>query len=370
MSFGGPNPYQPQWPPNGGPYPPPPNQGPYVPPPNPGPYPPPYVPPQPGQPPYNPYAPHPPGFPPHPQPYVPPRRNDSLWSLLVGLRGAEWPPLRDLLRAGRTRIHGCVWALLVFPCSWFAIVPLMVGYSFARSARIRAHRLFPVRGHRHFDDPHVWRIQKARAWTAAVMSLLLLAVYGKPEDISEAQQQYMMRLAVTPPLLLVSAPVVIALLFRMASAAARAEMRPRLRAAGRSALWYVGAVTAVPLCVAGITVTGSESEVPGGAWYGSPWVVLAIFLPFVWLLFFLGFATGPAIRSGFNAAAVHPALPALLTGTLVWEFAAISMLAGGLPPGPPLIQFLALLGGPASVTAVAWWEIRRLRTLHGVTLRR
>lgn len=66
---------------------------------------------------------------------------------------------------------------------------------------------------------------------------------------------------------------------------------------------------------------------------------------------------------------MHAALPALLTGLLVWEFAAISPATGGMPPGPPLIQILALLGGPASVTAVAWWEIGRLRDRHGVRLR-
>ncbi|WP_265584736.1 hypothetical protein [Streptomyces justiciae] len=36
---------------------------------------------------------------------------------------------------------------------------------------------------------------------------------------------------------------------------------------------------------------------------------------------------------------------------------------------PPLISRLAFLGGPASVTALAWWEIRRPRTRHGVLLR-
>lgn len=365
MSFGGP---QPQWPPNGGP-PPPPGQGPYVPPTNPGPYGPshpylyPYPPPGPYPPQNNPYAPYQPGPPPHP-----PRRNDSLGSLIGGLRGAEWPTLREVLRAGRHRIHGCVWALLLFPCAWFVVLPLLLCYSFARSARLRAHRLFPVHAHRRFDDPQVWRVQKARAWTAGVMSVLLLLVYGKPEDFGEAQEQYMTRLAATPPLLLVSAPLVIALLFRFASARTRAEMRSRLRAAGRSALWYVGAVTAVPLCLVGITLAERRTTVPPVPWYSSM-LTPALALPLVWLLFFLGFATGPAIRSGFNSAEVHAALPALLTGLLVWEFAAISLATGGTPPGPPLIQVLAMLGGPASVTALAWWEISRLRDLYGVRLR-
>ncbi|WAZ25049.1 hypothetical protein STRCI_006513 [Streptomyces cinnabarinus] len=345
MSFGGPyNPYQPPppGPPNGGPYPPPPPQ----------------VPPQP----------YPYGYPP-PHPHVPPPQPPptTLLGGLRGLRDAEWPPLRVLLRGGRTRVHGCAWALLLIPCTWFVTLPLMAGYVFARSARSRAHRLFPPNGHRRIEDPDLMRVQRVRAWTAVVMSVGLLVMYGKPEDISEAQQQYMMRIAVTPPLLLLSAPLVIAFLFRMASAQTKAEMRPRVRAAGKSALWYVGAVTAVPLCFVGIALAQNSRPVtPDG---GFPWLELGLTLPVFWLVFFLFFATGPAVRTGFNSAGVHAALPALLTLVLVWEFALISLAAGGLPPGPPVVQALAVLAGPASVTAVVRWELHRLRTRYGVVLR-
>ncbi|MEV0170071.1 hypothetical protein AB0I00_02930 [Streptomyces sp. NPDC050803] len=345
MSFGGPyNPYPPPppGPPNGGPYPPPPYPGPYVPP-----------------------QPHPYG----PQPYVPqPQPPTSLWGLLGGLRGAEWPPLRVLLRAGRPRIHGCAWGLILMPCTWFVSLPLMAGYVFARSARSQAHRLFPPRGHRRIEDPDVVRVQRARAWTAALMSLGLLVMYGKPEDISVAQEQYFMRLAVTPPLLLLSAPVVIAVLFRWASPEAKAQMRPRLRAAGRAALWYVAAVTGIPLYVVAIALAEENTAVDTTG-SGFPWLMLALTLPFFWLLFFIWFATGPAVRSGFNSAGVHAALPALLTAVLVWEFALISLAAGGLPPGPPVVQILAVLAGPASVTAVVRWELHRLRTRYGVVVR-
>ncbi|MFE0677411.1 hypothetical protein [Streptomyces sp. NPDC058867] len=255
----------------------------------------------------------------------------------------------------------------MFPCTAFLVLPLMAGYVFARSARHRAHRLFPPRGPHRIEDPDVARVQRVRAWTAVAMSLLLLVVYGKPEDVSEAQQQYMTRLAVTPPLLLLSAPLVIAFLFRMASPAAKAHMRPRLRAAGRSALAYIGAVTAVPFLL--VAVVAVEDRSSADLDPGFPWAQLALTLPFFWLLCFLVFATGPAVRTGFNSAAVHAALPALLTAVLVWEFALISLVTGGLPPGPPVVQVLAVLAGPASVTAVVRWELGRLRTRYGVTLR-
>ncbi|WP_086803179.1 hypothetical protein, partial [Streptomyces caniscabiei] len=225
-------------------------------------------------------------------------------------------------------------------------------------------RIFPSRSrHRHPDDD-VTRVQRRRAWTATLMSLLILAVYGKPEDVDQAQQQFMMRLTVSPWLLLLSAPVVVAALFRWSSPNARRAMRAPLRTAGKSALWYVGAFTAVPLLGGAIYYTRTRLEQDMNLW-----APLALLVPLLWVLLFIVFATGPAVRSAFNTVDVHPALPALLTGALVWEFSAINLAVGGLPPGPPLVQLAALVGGPASVTAVAWWEIHRLRVRHGVRLR-
>lgn len=335
MSFGGHNPYQPPWQPNGGPYPPPPPQGPYVPP-------------QPGPPPYGPHGPHPYG------PYPPP----TLWGRL---REDDWPPLGQFLSG--LRLHGCLWALAAM-CAWPLVVGLLAGYPLARSARRPARRIFPSRARHRLVDDDVSRMQRRRAWTATLMSLLILAVYGKAEDVDEAQRQFMMRLTVTPWLLLLSAPVVVAALFRLSSPTARRAMRAPLRTAGKSALWYVGAFTTVPLLGGAIYYTRTHLEQDL-----SLWAPLALLVPLLWVLLFIVFATGPAVRSAFNTADVHPALPALLTGALVWEFSVISLAVGGLPPGPPLVQLAALVGGPASVTAVAWWEVRRLRTRYGVRLR-
>ncbi len=320
MSFGGRNPYQPSWPPpDGGPHPPP--------------------------------LPH---FPPHP-PYGPPP------TLVRRLREDEWPPLREFLSG--LRLHGCLWVLAAM-CAWPMVVGLLVGYPLARSARRPARRIFPSRPrHRPLDDD-VTRLQRRRAWTATAMSLLILAVYGKPEDVDQAQQQFMMRLTISPWLLLLSAPVVVAALFRWSSPDARRAMRAPLSTAGKSALWYVGAFTAVPLLCGAIYYTRVHLAPDMNLW-----APLALLVPLLWVLLFIVFATGPAVRSAFNTVDVHAALPALLTGALVWEFSAINLAVGGLPPGPPLVQLAALVGGPASVTAVAWWEIRRLRTRHGVRLR-
>lgn len=337
MTFGGQNPYQGYR--HGQPHP--------GVPPQPGPYP--GVPPQPGPGPY-------PGPPPPYRPYGPP---PTLWQRF---REDEWPPLREVL-AGLRRIPSCL--LVLGMCFVWPALAFLIGYPLARSARRQARRRFPAHAIRRYHDPDVWRVQKTRAWVALGASFLILAAYGTEADWNEVQEQYFVRLVITPWLLLLTAPVVLLVLFRLAPQSARPGMRARLRPAVRSVLWYFGAFTAVPLLFAGVMLLG-QSYANSAL---SPLITLALLLPVVWVLFFVVFASTTAVRTAFNTADVHAALPALLAGVLVWELAIINLSTAGLPPGPPFVQICAVVGGPASVTAVAWWEITRLRTRYGVTLR-
>ncbi|MFE7616061.1 hypothetical protein [Streptomyces sp. NPDC057496] len=281
---------------------------------------------------------------------------------MAGAPRRRLAPLAELLR--RLPVHGCVWALLVFCFLPFVIV-LLVSYPLARSARRQARLRFPPHAHRRIVDPQVIRVQKARAWTALAMSLLILVVYGTAADFEEVQEQYALRLAVTPWLLLFTAPLVITVLFRMVPVAARAGMRARLRPSMRLALRYFGAFTAVPLFFAVMVLVGESMR---DYWF-TPLVTFPLLALVIWAFFFVLFASATVVRTVFGTSEVHAALPALLTGVLVWELAAVNLILAGMPPGPPLIQICALFCGPASVSAVAWWEIYRLRTRHGVTLR-
>ncbi|MGW0395942.1 hypothetical protein ACWDYJ_34805 [Streptomyces sp. NPDC003042] len=286
---------------------------------------------------------------------MPPR---SLWQQF---RDGDWPPLLELLR--RVPVHGCVWGVFLL-CLWPLLLPLLA-YPLARSARRQAHRTFPPHVYRRLLDPQVMRVQKIRAWAALAASLLILVVYGTESDLAEIQGQYMLRLALTPWLLLFTAPLVILVLLRLAPPAARPGMRARLRPAVRSALWYFAAFTAVPLLFAGMVVVGESFQ----SYAFSPLITLLLLAPVLWMLFFVCFASTTLVRTVFGTSEVHAALPALLMGVLVWELAVVNLAVAGMPPGPPFIQICALIGGPGSVSAVAWWEIDRLRTRYGVTLR-
>ncbi|MFI6102575.1 hypothetical protein [Streptomyces sp. NPDC051310] len=349
MTIGGQGPYGPPWPPPGNPY------GPA------GPYPPHGPPPHGGRPPSGPFppygrAPHHP----HPYgPYGPPSPRPSLWRRF---REEEWPTLRELLGIIR-RIPGCIWGL-VLCCGWPFLV-LLLTYPLARSARRASLRVFPVDRARRLLDPDLVLLQKVRAGLALAASFAILAVWGTSEDWADAQDQFTLRLMTTPWLLLLTAPLVLAVLFRFAPPAARPGMWSRLRPARRAVLCYFGAFTAVPALL--LAMFALYREFPGSVPVGL--LVVALLAPVLWLVFFVVLSSPTAVRTAFHTTQVHAALPALLTGVLVWEFAALNLAIAELPPGPPLVQVGALLGGPASVTALAWWEIRRLRTRFGVSLR-
>ncbi|WP_228974835.1 hypothetical protein [Streptomyces sp. DH12] len=248
------------------------------------------------------------------------------------------------------------------------LLPLLLGYPMLRAARSKARQVFPSDGWRGVD-PRIGRVQAVRAWGAAAASVLILAAYGTAADWDQAQEQFVMRLALTPWLLLLTAPVVVVAVFRLAPPAMRPRMRSGLRPVVRAVLWYLGALSAPVVLLVVLRLIGEEEarwEVPKPV---IAVVLLLLLVLLVWAAMFLAFASARAVRGAFNAAGVHPVLPALLTGVLVWELAGINLYYAGPPPGPPLVQWCALLGGPASVTAVAWWEMRRLRVRYGVTVR-
>ncbi|MCF3172283.1 hypothetical protein IPZ61_02935 [Streptomyces sioyaensis] len=258
--------------------------------------------------------------------------------------------------------------VLLLPCLWWLTVPLLVGYQLARTARRMARRVFPAHPEGHVEDPEVLRVQRVRACAGLAMSGALLAAFGGWKDVGDAWQQFLQRLLFAPWLALLSAALVVALLFWAARPGTRQAMRTQLWPAGRSALWYFGAWTLVPLL---FTAAGEGMGLLPSSAHVLLWVsvMFVCWAPFWWVIFFLCFASGPALRHAFNLSALHAALPALVTSVLVWVFAFLGLSAGGLPPGPVPFAVCAFLGGPVSVTAVAWWEIHRLRRRHGVRWR-
>ncbi|MDC0766307.1 hypothetical protein [Streptomyces sp. HD] len=105
-----------------------------------------------------------------------------------------------------------------------------------------------------------------------------------------------------------------------------------------------------------------------GDWLGYA-IALASLVVIVWGFPFFFMASLYSARSAFNTAHVHPMLPPVITGVLVWVLAVFNLIDSGMPKDPPVFQFCSLLGGPLSVTVVSLWELHRMRTRFGVVLR-
>ncbi|MDQ1015171.1 hypothetical protein [Streptomyces afghaniensis] len=297
----------PYGPPQGGPY------GP--PPPNPGPYPYPY----PNQPPY-PYG---------PQPSRPTAR----------------------------RRRGC----LSFGAP-FGLVGAVL-----RSAHRVAIRLFAQEGEGRIEDRTVDRVQLARTLLGAAATIALVLAYNvDPNRWEDAAYGGAAQLIVAPFVLIIAAPLVITGFIYYAPPHLRPHLRSRLRAPLKAVGWYV--LTLVVM--GGILVpTALIVDADDGKSWWEYVMAVASLIVIVWGLPFFFMASLYSARSAFNSAQVHPMLPPVLTLTLVWVFAAFSLIGDGMPGGPPIVQFCSTLGGPMSVTAVSLWELRRMRTRFGVTLR-
>lgn len=96
---------------------------------------------------------------------------------------------------------------------------------------------------------------------------------------------------------------------------------------------------------------------------------LACAVGLVAALLFTLFATVVGLNSCFRTADVHELLPALISPLLVWSLAVLQFFDDADVAAPAAVLTVFLLGGPLSVTALSVWEVRRLRSRYGITLR-
>ncbi|WP_433437173.1 hypothetical protein [Nonomuraea sp. CA-141351] len=240
---------------------------------------------------------------------------------------------------------------------------LLALYYFFRSARLLVWRLFGDDAPPDVHDPMVTRIKRLRTWTAPTVSLVLLVSFATPEDvITEKITEPFLTLIVAPWLLVATATVVIGIFIRCAPPEERPVMRTALRSPLRKLGYYAGTLLLAYAPLLGLMLWLPDGEVNLN---NASWPVKAAVAAFVWFALVFLFASGRVVRNGFGLGTIHPALPALLTGVLVWECFALN----GLPGGPPAIACLLFLGGPIMMSAIVWWELHRLRVCHGITLR-
>ncbi|WP_420036084.1 hypothetical protein ACN2WE_31130 [Streptomyces sp. cg28] len=212
------------------------------------------------------------------------------------------------------------------------------------------------------------KAQRIRTWAALAVSGGLLAVYG---GVSDAWEQFLQRLWLAPWLALASGVLIAGAIYGAARRHRRRLMVTHFKSAGLRILGYVGAWVLLPTLLIGSLLAMSTMLEPVTriSLLLAYLIVLALWTPFWWIVHFLCFASGPAVRHAFNLSTLHPALPPLTTSAAVWVFALVSQSTNDLPPFPEPIAVCAVVGGPVTVTALARWEIYRLRRHHGMQWR-
>lgn len=136
----------------------------------------------------------------------------------------------------------------------------------------------------------------------------------------------------------------------------------------RRALRPLGAVLAV-MASMGTSALAMAPELAGfREAVGLPGkIVIAVLC--LWSVGFALYGIGLSLVHVFRTADIHEVVPPVLAGILVWEMALSDVVTGAYPQVPPAVRAVFILGAPVTVTALSWWEMRRLRVHHGLTVR-
>lgn len=148
-------------------------------------------------------------------------------------------------------------------------------------------------------------------------------------------------------------------------AAARGPLR---RLYLRRALRPLGAVLAVMASMATFPLAMAPELAGVRDAVGLPGKIL-IGVLCLWALGFALYGIGLSLVHVFRTADIHEVLPPVLAGVLVWEMAVLDVVTGAYPQVPAAVRAVFILGAPVTVTALSWWELRRLARHHGLTVR-
>ncbi|TLS42537.1 hypothetical protein FE633_30650 [Streptomyces montanus] len=234
---------------------------------------------------------------------------------------------------------------------WSTVGPIAVGRRVFRPSR-------PDR----VEDETVGRIQKIRTAVglAAVVGVMLAyRLVDSAEGVaSDRGKQAWLSICV----LAATFPVVVGGFIAMARPPVRRELLRRTAKPIGSLVALFAAMATFPFAV----LTASQ-------WTLTPAVKAAVIfgnvLIFLWVLPFVVYGVAMSLVHVFRTADIHEVVPPLLATVLVWEMAVLDVVNGAYEGAPFIVRVVFVLGAPVSVTAVALWELRRLRTLHALTIR-
>ncbi|MBP2037867.1 hypothetical protein [Streptomyces avidinii] len=215
-------------------------------------------------------------------------------------------------------------------------------------------------------DPLVRRVQVLRTVIGLAALTWMLLSYKVAPDADAVVDDRFAQIRTTLIVLAVTFPVAVAV---FVAAARPPQRRVFLRRAAKpaGALLALVVTLAVPRLVTGLGYVNEETDWTSSGARVALLFALGAFL--LWLAPFALYGIGQSLVHVFRTADLHETVPPLLASLLVWEVALFDVIRGAYDGVPFAVRLAFILGAPLSVTAVAMWELRRLRTRHGITLR-
>lgn len=215
-------------------------------------------------------------------------------------------------------------------------------------------------------DPAVKRIQVLRSVVGLIAVTWMLLSYGPAADADDVMDDRFGQIRTTLIALGVTFPVAVA---AFVMAARPPNRRLFLRRVGKpvGALLALVVTLASPRLVTGLGYVGENTDWTASA--GRVVLLFALGAFLLWLAPFALYGIAQSLVHVFRTADLHETVPPLLATLLVWEVALFDVFRGAYDGVSTGVRVAFVLGAPLTVTAVAMWELRRLRTRHAITLR-
>ncbi|MFI1312436.1 hypothetical protein ACH4TS_20180 [Streptomyces albidoflavus] len=228
-----------------------------------------------------------------------------------------------------------------------------------------ASRVFrPARPGR-LTDGAIETAQMARTVIGIAATLWMIYAYPLQQSMSSFAQDKLAETLISAGLLTVAGPLVLVAFVAAARPPGRAVYVRRLS----------GPVTGFGALFVTVLVLFLLLQNSGGARLApelGPFRFVFLLVALAAVLFAVPFGLASAflcVHYVFRTGDVHEVLPPLLSPLLVWVMFGFQFAGRSPVDAPQTVQYLFLFGPPLSVTLLSAWELRRLRTRFGVTVR-
>ncbi|MEV0241548.1 hypothetical protein AB0I06_16670 [Streptomyces sp. NPDC050674] len=215
-------------------------------------------------------------------------------------------------------------------------------------------------------DPAVKRVQVLRTILGLVAISWMLLSYGPASDADAVLDDRFAQIRTTLIVLGVTFPVAVAVFITAARPPNRRVFLRRV-AKPAGAMLALVVTLAVPRLITGLGYVDEKTDWTASA--GRVVLLFALGAFLLWLAPFALYGIAQSLVHVFRTADLHETVPPLLAMLLVWEVALFDMFRGTYDSVPLGVRAAFVLGAPLSVTAVSMWELRRLRTRHGISVR-